>query len=157
MKYTRLTKEQLEEMHQEFINFLATQSITADEWKKIKQEKPETAEAELDIFSDLIWEGVLNKVEYLEHFSKNQIFLFHITTATIELIAIKIENEAIDITTRDGYQWLQTNLMDDAVNIYTSTRAISDDRNKDVFALIKQGANITKGELYGYFQDVVQG
>jgi len=157
MKYTRLTKEQLEEMHQEFINFLATQSITADEWKKIKQEKPETAEAELDIFSDLIWEGVLNKVEYLEHFSKNQIFLFHITTATIELIAIKIENEAIDITTRDGYQWLQTSLMDDAVNIYTSTRAISDDRNKDVFALIKQGANITKGELYGYFQDVVQG
>ncbi len=156
MKYTRLTKEQLEEMHQEFINFLATQSITADEWKKIKQEKPETAEAELDIFSDLIWEGVLNKVEYLEHFSKNQIFLFHITTATIELIAIKIENEAIDITTRDGYQWLQTNLMDDAVNIYTSTRAISDDRNKDIFALIKQGANITKGELYGYFKEVVK-
>jgi len=157
MKYTRLTKEQLEEMHQEFINFLATQSITADEWEKIKKDKPETAEAELDIFSDLIWEGVLNKVEYLEHFSKNQIFLFHITTVTIELIAIKVENDAIDITTREGYQWLQTNLMDDTVTIYTSTRAISEDRNKDIFALIKQGANITKGELYGYFLDVVQG
>jgi len=157
MKYTRLTKEQLEEMHKEFINFLATQSITADEWEKIKKEKPETAEAELDIFSDLIWEGVLNKVEFLEHFSPNQIFLFHITTATIELIAIKVENEAIDITTREGYQWLQTNLMDDTVNIYTSTRAISDDRNKDIFALIKQGANITQGELYTYFHNVVKG
>lgn len=157
MKYARLTKEQLEEMHQEFINFLATQSITADEWEKIKKEKPDAAEEELDIFSDLIWEGVLNKVEHLEHFSPNQIFLFHISTATIELIAIKIENEAIDITTREGYQWLQTNLMDDAVNIYTSTRAISDDRNKDIFALIKQGANITQGELYTYFQNVVKG
>jgi len=156
MKYARLTKEQLEEMHQEFINFLATQSITADEWEKIKKEKPEAAEEELDIFSDLIWEGVLNKVEYLEHFSPNQIFLFHISTATIELIAIKIENEAIDITTREGYQWLQTNLMDDAVNIYTSTRAISDDRNKDIFALIKQGANITQGDLYSYFEKVVK-
>ncbi len=30
MKYTRLTKEQLEELHPEFINFLATQSITAE-------------------------------------------------------------------------------------------------------------------------------
>jgi len=157
MKYARLTKEQLEEMHQEFINFLATQSITADEWDKIKKDKPETAEEELDIFSDLVWEGVLNKVEYLEHFSPNQIFLFQITTATIELIAIKIENEAIDITTREGYQWLQTNLMDDTVTIYTSTRVISDDRNKDIFALIKQGANITQGELYGYFQNVVKG
>ncbi|MCB0467853.1 MAG: hypothetical protein KDC64_06540, partial [Aequorivita sp.] len=67
MKYARLTKEQFEELHQEFINFLATQSITADEWKKLKIEKPEVAEQELDIFSDLIWEGVLNKVKYLEH------------------------------------------------------------------------------------------
>ena len=64
MKYARLTKEQFEELHQEFINFLATQSITADEWKKLKIEKPEVAEQELDIFSDLIWEGVLNKVKY---------------------------------------------------------------------------------------------
>ena len=41
MKYSRLTKEQFEELHQEFINFLATQSITADEWKNIKAEEPE--------------------------------------------------------------------------------------------------------------------
>ena len=31
MKYTRLTREQFEELHPEFINFLATQSITAEE------------------------------------------------------------------------------------------------------------------------------
>jgi hypothetical protein len=37
MKYSRLTKEQFEEMKQEFINFLATQSITADEWEDIKK------------------------------------------------------------------------------------------------------------------------
>ena len=144
-------------MHQEFINFLATQSITAEEWENIKKDKPDVAEEELDIFSDLIWEGVLNKVEFLEHFSPNQIFLFHITETTINLIAVKVENEAIDITTREGYQWLQTNLMNEMVNIYTSSKALTNDRNKDIFALIKQGANITKGELYGYFEDVVQG
>ena len=37
MKYIRLSKEQLDEMHQEFINFLAAQSITADEWEDIKK------------------------------------------------------------------------------------------------------------------------
>lgn len=155
MKYTRLTKEQLEELHQEFINFLATQSITAAEWDQIKKEKPEVAEEELDIFSDLVWEGVLDKVSYLEHFSPQQMFLFHITQVEIHLIAIKIENEAIDISTREGYQWLQKNLMDDAVNLYTSTKAISEDRNKDIFALIQQGASITKGKLYNYFNSVV--
>ncbi|MDT0650169.1 DUF6495 family protein [Autumnicola edwardsiae] len=156
MKYNRLTKEQFEEMHQEFINFLATQSITAEEWEDIKANKPEVAEKELDLFSDLIWEGVLNKVEYLEHFSPNQMFLFNITTATINLIAIKVDSQEIDITSKIGYDWLRSNLMDDNVTIYTSTKAISDDRNKDIFALIRQGANITKGDLYQYFQEVVQ-
>lgn len=142
-------------MHQEFINFLATQSITADEWTKIKQDKPKVAEDEMDLFSDLVWEGVLNKVEYLEHFSPNQVFLFHIDEVTINLIAVKIENEGVDITTREGYQWLQTNLMNEMVDIYTSTKKLNADRNKDIFALIKQGANITKGELYTYFDDFV--
>lgn len=155
MKYSRLTKEQFEELHQEFINFLASQSITAKEWEEIKRDKPEVAEDEMDVFSDLIWEGVLDKVTFLEHFSTQQMFLFQITQVEIHLIGIKIENEAIDITRREGYQWLQKNLMDDAVNLYTSTKVLSEDRNKDIFALIQQGAVITKGDLFQYFDKVV--
>jgi len=36
MKYKRLTKEQFEELHQEFATFLATQSIDKKEWDEIK-------------------------------------------------------------------------------------------------------------------------
>lgn len=71
------------------------------------------------------------------------------------LVAIKIENEAINLLTREGYQWLRDNLMNDDVNIYISEKTIGEDRNKDIFALIKQGANITKGELYRYFEKLV--
>ncbi len=152
MKYARLTKEQFEELHQEFINFLATQSITAYEWEDIKLNKPETAEQELDVFSDLVWEGVLNQARFLEHFSPKQIFLFKITETTINLIGVKVEHESVDVTTRTGYDWLQKNMMDDRVSLYTSAKAISADRNKDIFALIQQGAVITKGELYNYFE-----
>ena len=156
MKYSRLTKEQFEELHQEFITFLAAQTITADEWQKLKAETPEVAEQELDIFSDLIWEGVLNKVNYVEHVSPQQLMLFHITEAFMELIAIKVDDDAINITTDYGYKWLQQNLHDDTVNLFTSTKAIKDDRNKDIFILIQQGASITKGELYKYFEDLLK-
>ncbi|MDG1329555.1 MAG: DUF6495 family protein, partial [Flavobacteriaceae bacterium] len=44
MKYTRLTKEQFEELQEEFINFLAVQSITGKECEEIKRVKPEVAE-----------------------------------------------------------------------------------------------------------------
>ncbi|MGB3776381.1 MAG: DUF6495 family protein [Leeuwenhoekiella sp.] len=155
MKYQRLTKEQLEELKPEFVNFLAAQSITAEEWQTIKKEKPETAEQELDVFSDLIWEGVLNKVEYLEHFSPQHMFLFQVDGTTINLISIKIENDLVDITTDEGYAWLQTNLMVDAVNLFTSSKIIKGDRNVDIFALVQQGANITKGELYDWFSKFV--
>jgi hypothetical protein len=53
MKYTRLTKEQFEELTQEFSTFLATQTIDKAEWDTIKAEK-EVAEQELDVFSDLV-------------------------------------------------------------------------------------------------------
>ncbi|HLS30224.1 MAG TPA: DUF6495 family protein [Flavobacteriaceae bacterium] len=155
MKYARLTKEQLEEMHEEFSTFLATQGIDAKEWTEIKAQNPDLAEEEIDIFSDLVWDKVLQRVKYLEHFSKQQIFLFKTEEFQISLIALKVDNSAIDLLTPEGYQWLRNNLKDDQVTIYTSTKPIGEERNSDIFALIKQGANITKGELYSYFEKIV--
>ena len=89
MKYARLTKEQFEEMNAEFSNFLATQAIDKAEWDQIKIQKPEIAEQELDVFSDLVWEGVLSKTEFLEHFSKNHIFLFQCFDTHVKSIVLK--------------------------------------------------------------------
>ena len=111
MKYTRLTKEQLEELNQEFINFLATQSITGEEWKKIKEQKPEVAEEELDVFSDLVWEGVLSKVDYLENIAPQHMYLFNAGETQLRLIGLKIKREEIDLTTKEGFAWLRENLM----------------------------------------------
>lgn len=155
MKYARLTKEQLEELHPEFINFLATQSIDATEWKKIKVEKPEVAEEEIDVFSDMIWEGVLNKVNYLEHFSTNQIHLFHLTEKQMHLIAIKVNKPNIDLLSKEGYAWLQNNLMDEQVVFFNADKDYNEDRNLDKFKLIKEGAQITKGDLYNYFAKII--
>ncbi|MEM6515070.1 MAG: DUF6495 family protein [Bacteroidota bacterium] len=155
MKYSRLTKEQFEELEQEFINFLATQSITADEWKDIKANNPEVAEEELDVFSDLIWEGVLSKVKYLEHISKRQMHLFHFEKKEIRLISLKINREDIDITTKKGYDWFRSNLLSDEIEFFTAKKEYSKDKGSDKFKFIQEGANITKGELFRYFEDLV--
>ena len=148
MKYARLTKEQFEELHQEFINFLATQSITADEWQTIKTEKPEVAEQELDVFSDLVWEGVLTAAKYLEHISPKNIHLFALNEDHMHLIGIKIEKEDVDVTTPEGFNWLRNNLMDESVEFAQAKKEYTEDKNLDKFALIQQGSVITKGELY---------
>ena len=155
MKYARLTKDQFEELHQEFINFLATQSITADEWQMIKTNTPEIAEEELDVFSDLVWEGVLNNAIYLEHISPSQMHLFSIEEDFMHLITVKIIQKNIDITTTEGYQWLRENLMDDNVQFLQAKKEYSDDKNRDKFDLILKGAVITKGELFQYFDKLI--
>lgn len=156
MKYRRLTREQLEELHTEFINFLATQSITAEEWKRLKKEKPEVAEAEIDVFSDLIWEGVLAGVEYLENISANHMHLFHCTEKEMKLISVKVNHPEIDLCTRDGFALFKKNWQADFVEYMTASKAYSEDRKKDKFELIRQGAVITRGELYQWFDQIIE-
>lgn len=155
MKYTRLTKQQLEELQPEFVNFLATQSITGDEWEKLKHEKPEVAEDELDVFSDLIWEGVLTKVSYLENISSQQMHLFYATEKEMKLLSVKVMNPEIDLATTVGFNWFKKNWQSDFVEYLTASKAYTEDKNLDKFNLIKQGSVITKGDLYRWFESMI--
>ena len=155
MKYTRLTKEQLEELHPEFINFLATQSITGEEWSKIKEEKPEVAEEEIDIFSDLVWEGVLNQATYLEQISPMHIHMFYLGDKNMHLIALKLKSDVADLTTKEGFAWLRDNLLSDEVEVLQAHKNYSEEKNQDKFTLLQQGAGITKGDLYKYFNTLI--
>lgn len=155
MKYTRLSKEQLEELHTEFINFLATQSITAEEWTTLKKTRPEVAEQELDVFSDLIWEGVLSKVKYLENISERHMHLFELTEKEMKLFSVKVLNPEIDLRTKIGFDWFKRNFQSDFVEYLTASKAYTDDKNLDKFNLIQQGAIITKGELYQWFDQII--
>ena len=148
MKYQRLTKEQFEELQQEFVNFLATQSIDKAEWDKIKFEKPEVAEQELDVFSDLIWEGVLTRTEYVENFSKNHIFLFQCFEDKIKSIVLKSVVTTVDFMTKEGLQWLGDNMFTDNIEIKTGSRSYNKERNLSIFELIQQGSFLSDGQLF---------
>jgi Family of unknown function (DUF6495) len=148
MKYKRLTKEQFEELHLEFANFLASQSIDKKEWDEIKGNSPKVAEQELDVFSDLIWEGVLTNARYLEHYSKNYIFLFNCSQIHMQSIVIKSLVAEIDLLTKEGLLWLSDNLFTETVEVQIGKKVFAGNRNEEIFDLIKQGAILSNGELY---------
>lgn len=148
MKYTRLTKEQLEELHPEFITFLATQSIDKKEWDDIKTNKPEIAVQEIDVFSDMIWDRAMTNVTYIDHFSEHFIFLFKCELNTIHSYVLQTLNNDISFLTSDGINWLSENISSDQVEIQQGKKDISSDRNGALFQIVKQGGIISKGELY---------
>ena len=155
MKYTRLTMEQFLALENEFIRFLATQSITGPEWEKIKTTKPEVAEAELDVFSDLIWEGVLAKVEYLENTNVAQCFLFRIGDQGMELIHLKTKDRSKDLTNPDDLAWVCNNLEHSSVSIKRGQKKFMEDKNLEIFRLLKQGAQITEGEYFNAIRRIL--
>ncbi len=148
MKYRQLTKEQFSELHKEFAEFLATQQIDAEEWKKIKEEKPSMAEEELNIFSDVVWENVLIKTEYLEHISANDINLFKCNSEDIIRIYIKLKDKNKNFLSTNDFQWFLKNPLDDRFEYFRAEKKYKKPRNTELFELIEMGSQISKGELF---------
>ena len=64
-------------------------------------------------------------------------------------------NPEIDLTTLIGFNWFKKNWQSDFVEYLTAAKAYTDDKNLDKFKLIQQGAVITKGELYQWFDKII--
>lgn len=154
MKYRQLTKEQFESLQEEFTRFLASQSIDVNEWNQLKKEKPQVAEEELNVFSDVVWDDVLTRTNYLEHFSKQNINLFKCDEKEIHRIFVKV-NKDIDLLEKEGYEWLLKNTINEAVELFTGTKSYSVERNEELFDLIEKGSAISEGELFEYFQRLI--
>lgn len=154
MKYRLLTKEQFEDLHHEFARFLASQSIDVSEWNDIKNNKPTVALGEMEVFSDIVWEDVLTKASYIEHFSETTANFFKCDEHEIHRIVIQITWD-INLLTQEGFEWLMQHPMDNSVEIFKGTKTYSAERNLEIFDLIEKGSVISKGDLYEYFNQLI--
>jgi hypothetical protein len=148
MNYHRLSKEQLEELHHEFAQYLAALSIDRKEWETIKNSNSEAVDKHLDQFSDLVWEDVLSKDLYLEHLSPNHFFVFECLQDKMNLIAVKITDIDKDISSLEGWQWLLHHINDEKVTLYRSSKAYDHDRKEELYGMILKGAVISKDSRY---------
>jgi len=156
MKYRQLTKEQFEALHEEFALFLASQKIDAKEWKALKVEKPQVAEEEMNIFSDVVWDDVLTKTEFIEHYSKSSINLFKCKQTLIERIMVKTSNTTIDFLTKDGIEWLSANAGDASLEFFYAHKKYDKERNIELFDLIEKGSMMSKGHLYTSIAEILK-
>lgn len=155
MKYARLSKEQFEALNQEFATFLATQSIDKNTWDVMKENNITETERQLDLFSEIIWERVLSQTQYLEHFSKNQIVLFHCLESQIKSYIITTLDDKNDFLTVSGLEWLVKNLFEETVEIRIGKRDYNSERNLFLFQIIKEGAILSDGKFYNQLHEIL--
>lgn len=148
MKYKRLEKAELKELEPEFIRFLAAAQITGSDWEKMKSSSPQQAEEMLDVFSDLVYEKVMNKIDYLEYRDQKSLNIFHFTPEKVVLRGLRVKSQSdLDLTAGDVFaSWNDETLS--MLDLVRSEKNYQENKGKEVFDLIQTGCLITDNKLF---------
>lgn len=145
MKYKVLTGEELEKLTSEFVHFLVVNGITADDWVKIKEESPVKANKFIESFSDVVYEGWMRKIQYLEVILPNEIMCFYCQPNQMVLVGLTTTDKEYDFTTMNDLKNLPK---DDSFEIYTQTKAYSKQREVELFEMVERGAIPADASLF---------
>lgn len=152
MKYRALRIDELEEVEEQFINFLAANTVTSQEWVTLKEEEPGKAHRLIELFSDIVFDSVLSKVQYLEHRTPTDLRLFHCDIDKIYLIGLHVAaSRDFDFTKmKDGNSMLEAIRKAGAqVKMYSMEKTYKEgDRKQELFKMMENGCLIADGKLY---------
>ncbi|MDC0231135.1 DUF6495 family protein [Aureispira] len=98
MRFRRLTEEELTPLKEDFIQFLASNQITAKEWIDMKAADSDKVHDLIDMFSEIVLEKVFGTLEYLQHRTKDTIRVFHCQENKITMTGLQITDPSKDLT-----------------------------------------------------------
>ena len=162
MTFRRLTNEELAPLEKKFIQFLVSNTITGDDWAKMKERRPEQAMGLIDIFSDIIFEESLKKVQFLTLTLPKELKIFYFKEDGIELLGLGVdENSMIDFT--KGEEWLKSLQHTDlssgthegGVSVFKTEKKYAETREVEIFKMIESGCRITDSYLHDMLQKIV--
>lgn len=152
MKYRKLTKQELETLETEFIRFLASNTVTAADWEKIKKESPEKAENLIEMFSDIVIGQTLERITYLDIKRPKEVRSYYCQKDKIYMKGIFIDGETDQVfDTNEIPEKMFSNLQNTNVDlkVFKAEREYKEIREMELFRLLDQGALISKdGHLY---------
>jgi hypothetical protein len=148
MKYRRLSKEELEPLEKEFIDFLVVNGITADEWAKFQKEMPEKCNQVIDQFSEVVFTGIMRNVKYLELRTPNSIKTFHCLPEEIVLVGMDAPGDStVNFMDKEFIAQAAHN-PPAGLEVYTTTKPYAKEREVELFEMTQKGCTITDGRLF---------
>lgn len=147
MKYRKLTQAELQELEKEFIQFLATNQITAQDWGKLKVTSPDKVNGLIEVFSDIVFDKILSQVEYLEWKRKSDIRTFKLEAEKIEMLGVRIVGPStLDFRGDDTPEQMMAKMNSANANLqlFAGEKAYNKSKQMEAFQLMEQGALISK-------------
>jgi hypothetical protein len=145
-KYRVLSRQELEELEKEFVDYLVVNGITADDWERLKSESPDKAERIVELFSDVVLEDVLRRVRFLEYRTKHYVLCYQCLETKLLLLGMK-GGETADFT---DTQFLQAAMSSSpaGIELIRSEKSYDGPREAELFKLLSAGHEISDGALF---------
>lgn len=149
MKYQRLTIEELENLKDDFIRFLASQGIDAELWQKMKAEDKQGAEDIIDVYSDLVYDQALGNCKYLEHISAKEFKSIYFDDTKANVIGLRVKPDSpINLNTDDFISDVQKGLENNQIEVFSAVKDHEKEREPEMYEWIKKGAYMANEKWY---------
>lgn len=145
-RYRILTSEELHELEKEFVDFLVVNGVTAPEWQEMKEKRPQDANQMLVLFSDVVFEGIMRKTQFLEWWEPSVIRTFH-------CLANEIVQVGVEAKPGSPFNFLNQSLQEilehpNQLSIYQTRKPYQKTRELEIFQMMEKGGQRTDGKLY---------
>jgi len=136
MRFRRLTNEELETLEEDFVQFLASNHITAKEWVGLKEKNQEKVEELIGLFSDIVLEKVFSKIDCLQHRTKDTIRVFYCQEDKITMTGLQISDSSKDLTNPEDLTILaDPSSLKGSVKVFQVYKTYVQERADEVFFL----------------------
>ncbi len=147
-KYRTLKRDELNILEKDFVQFLVTNGIMANDWELLKIEEPEKAESLIEMFSDIVFEKALSKIEFLSKTEPSAVICIQFLPESFKIRGlITDENSSIDFTQKEAIQNAILN-PPKGLKIVGHEKPYEQSKNQDIFAFMQQGFEIDNGKFY---------
>lgn len=151
VKYRRLTQNELEELKDDFIKFLASQSISADDWESWKSKNVEKVDDLIDLFSDIVLEKILSEIDYLEILAPMEVKIFSMGDQNARMVGLRLRSGEIDLRKSEEIDAFFNDInkgMSHKPELYHMKKEYSKAKAEEVYFLLKNGATVTNDKLF---------
>jgi hypothetical protein len=147
MRFRCLSKEELQELDSELIQFLIVNNVYKEDWALMNQESPQKAKELIEMFSDVVLDKVYNKVSFLERQVPKQVCFCSLSDSIGEMITIEAIEEGIDLTKEEVIDECLL-ISPSKITIYHGKKTFNSTKADEVFLLLNHGFLVSSEERF---------
>ena len=157
MRFRCLNAAELAPLADEFIKFIALNGIDAGSWEKIKQTKPDEAEAFILDFSDMVFLRSLKNIKTIEFRTPARWRVFRFAETQAQMLEVhSIDAETTDLEILDLRDIFDGETHYGNIIFYKLEKNyVAERREDELFALLQSGATIAEDLVFEQLQGLI--